>query len=56
MEDCTSKSKLERLKGNGLRGEKKFAGESGFGGTAVQSLFRRKQGEIGIVVFLRHVS
>jgi hypothetical protein len=28
-------SKLERLKGNGLRGEKKFAGEGSFGGTAV---------------------
>ena len=48
--------KLERLEGNSLRGEKKFAGESGFGGTAAESLFRGKKGEIGIVVFLRHVS
>lgn len=48
--------KLERLKGNGLRGEKKFARESGFGGTAAESLFRREKGEIGVVVFLRHVS
>jgi hypothetical protein len=49
-------SELERLKGNGLGGEKKFAGEGSFGGTAVESLFRGEKGEVGIVVFLRHVS
>jgi hypothetical protein len=48
-------SKLQRLEGNGLGGEKKFAGEGGFRGTAVESFFRGKEGEIGIVVFLRHV-
>jgi hypothetical protein len=50
-----SKSKLERLKGNGLRGEKKFAGEGSFGRTAAESLFRGEKGEIGIIVFLGHV-
>jgi hypothetical protein len=49
-------SKLERLEGNGLRGEKKFAGEGGFGRTAVESLFGGEKGEIRIVVLLRHVS
>lgn len=33
-----------------------MAGESGFTGAAVESFFRGQQGEIGIVVFLRHVS
>jgi hypothetical protein len=49
-------SKLERLEGNVLGGEKKLAGEGGFGRTAAESFFRGKKCEIGIVVFLRHVS
>ncbi|HEY1471137.1 MAG TPA: hypothetical protein VGF61_19000 [Candidatus Acidoferrum sp.] len=50
------KSKLKRLKGNALGGEKKLAGESGFTGAAAESFFRGEEGEIGIIVFLRHVS
>jgi hypothetical protein len=59
MEDCgglRKESKLERFEGNVLGGEKKLAGEGGFGGTAAESFFRGKKCEIGIVVLLRHVS
>src|ERR1700739_418951 len=53
--DVSSGLEFEGLERCVLRGDQKFAGESGFGWPAAQRLFRANSRQIRIVVFLRNM-
>jgi len=46
---------LERLEGPILRSDQQLAVEGGFGGAAVERLFRGKESEVRIVILLREM-